>query len=276
MSYNLASAGGDIGPDGGPGFGGGLPGIGFPGAGFGKSFNFDAGGGFGLPALPGIFGGGIPGWGAPYLPVTPLGGLWGFKGDLIVPMVAIGVAIFILLLIVLAVKYALAWKLSVLDDLAGGAKRLRREAGTAPAEHLEDNNLNKLADIVSAAIYSEGCSRRILCEIGSYAKNGQQYPSLIRLLELVVPEEYHESFLIVRQSAEGNFKCAEQFPCGGTEWNNKDETNVVDVTGDGKASKPVASNQTTTIPAVTTNSSSTGTTTPVPNVFGKFKRAMFK
>jgi len=273
MSYNLPPPGGDIGPEVGPGFGGGFPGIGFPGAGFGKSFNLDVGGGFGLP---GIFGGGIPGWGAPYVPVTPLGGLWGFKGDLIVPMVAIGVAIFLLLLIVLAVKYALAWKLTVLDDLAGGAKRLRREAGTAPAEQLEDNNLNKLADIVSAAIYSEGCSRRILCEIGSYAKNGHQYPSLIRLLELVVPEEYHESFLIVRQSAEGNFNCAEEYPCGGTEWNKKEQTNVVDVTGDVKASKPAASNQTTTTttPAVTTSSGSTSTT-PAPNVFGKFKRAMF-
>jgi len=271
MSYNLQPPVGDVGPDVGPGFGGGFPGIGFPGAGFGKSFNLDVGGGFGLP---GIFGGGLPGWATPYVPVTPLGGLWGFKGDLIVPMVAIGVAIFILLLIVLAVKYALAWKLSVLDDLAGGGKRLRREAGTAPAEHLEDSNLNKLADIVSAAIYSEGCSRRILCEIGSYAKNGQQYPSLIRLLELVVPEEYHESFLIVRQSAEQNFNCAEEYPCGSTEWSNKEQTNVVDVTGDKKAPKPAGSNQTTTVPAVTASNSSAGTT-PAPSVFGKFKRAVF-
>jgi len=274
MSYNLPPPGGDVGPDvGGPGFGGGFPGGfggGFPGLGFGKSFNFDVGAGF-----PGFFGGGFPGglggFGGPYVPVTPLGGLWGFKGDLIVPIVAIGVAIFILLLIVLAVKYALAWKLQVLDDL-GGAKKWRREAGTAPAEHLEDNNLNRLADIVSAAIYSEGCSRRILCEIGSYAGNGQQYSSLIRLLELVVPEEYHESFLIVRQSAEGHFNCAEQYPCGGTEWKqNAPSQNEIDVTGN--STKPVISNQTqSTVP--TQSSSATGTT-PAPSVFGKFKRAVF-
>jgi len=267
----LPASVGDIGPDIGPG---GLAG-GFPGLGFGKSFNFDVGGGYGLPGL-GLGGGG---WGAPYVPVTPLGGLWGFKGDLIVPMVAIGVAIFILLLIVLAVKYALAWKLQVLDDLGGG-KKWRREAGSAPAEHLEDNNLNKLADIVSAAIYSEGCSRRILCEIGSYAKNGRQYPSLIRLLELVVPEEYHESFLIVRKSAEGDFNCAEDYPCGGTEWNRQPTSNEIDSGSTmkpvnpmkpGSAMQPGASSQTPPSPS----NSSTGTT-PAPSVFGKFKRAMFK
>lgn len=94
-------------------------------------------------------------------------------------MVAIGVAIFILLLIVLAVKYALAWKLEVLNDIGGGRKFLR-SAGDAPAPQLQDDNLNRLADIVSAAVYSEGCSRRILCEIGTYAREGKQYPSLIR------------------------------------------------------------------------------------------------
>src|SRR3989442_1355659 len=80
MAYNLPPPP-DGGPDGGPGFGGGFPGIGFPG--FGKSFNLDYGAGFGFPGIGG-FGGGFPGggvWGgAPYVPVTPLGGLWGFKG----------------------------------------------------------------------------------------------------------------------------------------------------------------------------------------------------
>jgi len=275
MAYNLPPPGGDV-HEGGPGFGGGFPGLGFPGAGFGKSFNLDVGGGFGFPGFGG-FGGGLPGYGGvPYVPVTPLGGLWGFKGDLIVPMVAIGVAIFILLLIVLAVKYALAWKLQVLDDLGGVKNKWRREAGTAPAEQLEDNNLNRLADIVSAAIYSEGCSRRILCEIGRYARDGKQYPSLIRLLELVVPEEYHESFLIVRQSAEGEFTCAENYPCGGTEW-TKNTQNEIDVVG--KSSKPTTatSNQTnsSSTPTDSLLSNSSTATTPAPSVFGKFKRAVF-
>lgn len=73
MAYNLPPPGAD-GPDG--GFGGGFPGL-FPG--FGKSFNLDAGAGFGFPGLWGG-GGGFPGW-TPYVPVTPLGGLWGFKGN---------------------------------------------------------------------------------------------------------------------------------------------------------------------------------------------------
>lgn len=100
------------------------------------------------------------------------------SGDLIVPIVAIGVAIFILLLIFFAVKYALAWKISAFDELAGN--KFRRDIGDVPAEHLADDNLNRLADIVSAAIYSEGCSRRILCEIGAYTRGGPQYSSLIR------------------------------------------------------------------------------------------------
>lgn len=203
MAYNLPP------PDG--GFDGGIPpigGFGFPG--IGKSFNLDVGGGFGFPGFGGGYGGG---YGGPYVPVTPLGSLWGFKGkllesyfifsysltekkrhlnwnfhltifsfslgDLIVPIVAIGVAIFILLLIVLAVKYALAWKLEVLDDLAGNKNKgfLRR---SAPAEHLEDSSLNQLADMVAAAVYSEGCSKRILCQLGTYAREGKQYPSLLK------------------------------------------------------------------------------------------------
>jgi hypothetical protein len=150
MAYNLPPP--DGGPDGGPGFGGGFPGLGFPG--FGKSFSLDYGAGFGVPGIGGL-GGGFPGGGwAPYVPVTPLGGLWGFKGDLIVPIVAIGFAIFIFILIVLAVKYALAWKLEVLEGLAGakGQKFLRG----APAAHLEDIHLNDLTQTVTAAIDSEG------------------------------------------------------------------------------------------------------------------------
>lgn len=77
MAYNLPPPP-DGGLDGGPGFGGGLPGIGFPG--FGKSLSLDYGAGFGFPGIGGL-GGGFPGGGyAPYVPVTPLGGLWGFKG----------------------------------------------------------------------------------------------------------------------------------------------------------------------------------------------------
>jgi len=77
MAYNLPpppiDGGGPI-PDLG---GGGIP-FGFPG--FGKSFNLDVGAGYGLPG-GGFIGGGFPGWASPYVPVTPLGGLWGFKGN---------------------------------------------------------------------------------------------------------------------------------------------------------------------------------------------------
>jgi len=161
MAYNLPPPP-DGGLDGGPGFGGGFPGIGFPG--FGKSLSLDYGAGFGFPGIGGL-GGGFPGGGyAPYVPVTPLGGLWGFKGDLIVPIVAIGFAIFIFILIVLAVKYALAWKLEVLEGLAGAKGQVFTRS--APAPHLQDEHLNTLAQTVTGAIDSEG----------PYVKNASSVP----------------------------------------------------------------------------------------------------
>ncbi|CAL8129542.1 unnamed protein product [Orchesella dallaii] len=294
MAYNLPPPpfeGGAPIPDLG-GLGGGIP-FGLPG--FGKHFNLDVGGGFGLPGGGGGIGGGFPGW-SPYVPVTPLGGLWGFKGDLIVPIVAIGVAIFIFILIVLAVKYALAWKLEVLDDIAGN-KKWKREAGDAPAVHLQDNNLNKLADIVAAAVYSEGCSRRILCEIGTYAREGKQYPSLLRLMELVVPEDYQGSFSVVRESAEGAFHCADNYPCGDNKKSQPQNPadNEINDTPIDNQTKPVpdfpdfqspatGNGTTSTITnstitnSTTTNSTSTPfPTTPAPTgtqaLFGKFKRS---
>jgi len=278
MAYNLPpppiDGGGPI-----PDLGGGIP-FGFPG--FGKSFNLDVGAGYGLPG-GGFFGGGFPGWASPYVPVTPLGGLWGFKGDLLVPIVAIGVAIFILVLIVLAVKYALAWKLEVLDDLAGN-KKWKRDAGDAPAVQLQDSHLNKLADIVAAAVYSEGCSRRILCEIGTYARDGKQYSSLVRLMELVVPEEYQGSFTVVRQSAEGQFDCSDHYPCGDKQKpppNPADNEITVDTPNN--STKPVPNDAQSSASGNQTDATTPSVpfgTTPAPTgpqaLFGKFKRSMMK
>lgn len=90
------------------------------------------------------------------------------------PMVAIGVALFLLVLIVLAVKYALAWKLSVLEDIAGGPKKWKREAGSAAAPQLEEDYMIQLAKIVTSAIYSGSCSDRMICEVGAFARGNAQ------------------------------------------------------------------------------------------------------
>lgn len=87
-----------------------------------------------------------------------------FPGDLIVPIVAIGFAIFIFILIVLAVKYALAWKLEVLEGLAGAKGQVFTRS--APAPHLQDEHLNTLAQTVTGAIDSEG----------PYVKNASSVP----------------------------------------------------------------------------------------------------
>lgn len=196
--------------------GGGFGGIGgFPGVGGGAGLNLDVGGGFGLPGA-GLLGGipGWSGWNGPYIPSTPLGALGGIKGDLIVPIVVVGVALFLLLLIVLVVKAALAWKLSLLADLADGPKKWRRDAGTAAAPQLDDDRMIELARVVMSAIYSESCTRRMLCEIGSYARETKELTSLLRVVEPMVPSDYIPSVEIIRSSAEGSFECAKQFPCG--------------------------------------------------------------
>jgi hypothetical protein len=89
---------------------------------------------------------------------------------LIVPIVAIGVALFLLVLIVLAVKFALAWKVGVLEDLTG-ARRFRRDAGSAKAApQLEDDYMIQLAKVVTSAIYSGSCSDRMICEVGALTR----------------------------------------------------------------------------------------------------------
>jgi len=289
----------DIGPDhdgagfGGPGLGG-LGGLGGPGfGGFGKSLNLDIVGGGGFPGFGGGFpgfGGGFPGFGAPYVPVTPLGGLLSFNGDLVVPIVAIGVAIFIFIMIVLAVKYALAWKLEVLDDLTGSkGLKFRRAVGDAPAEHLTDHNLNQLADIVAAAIYSEGCSRRILCEMGSFARQAKQTTSLLKLMELVVPKDYQGSFQIVTDAAEGNFECALKYPCGDVNYQRKQaqlnklnpkdneiDDSVTPLQPASSSSNQTSANQGSPNQANNATGFNATATTPAPaaqNIFGKFKRS---
>jgi len=204
------------------------------GAGFGKSFSLDVnaggglGGGFGglggqLPGVPPVGGdvplaggfGGIPfggGWGGvPYVPVTPLGALEGFKGDLIFPIVAVGVAIFILIIIVLAVKAALAWKLSLVSGLAN--KKFMRDTVAAGGPPQEDQ-LNQLANVVLNAIQSQTCAQNIICQVGSYARSQQGLSSLLRVLEAMVPSSVQEPLVILRSSAEGNFNCNAKYKCG--------------------------------------------------------------
>lgn len=189
-------------------------GFGFPGAGVGGGLNVDFGGGIGVPGL-GLLGGlpGWGGWGGPYIPVTPLGALEGFKGDLIVPIVSVGVALFLLVLIVLAVKYALAWKLSILEDLSA-AKKFKREVGTAPAPQLEDDYMAQLAKIVTTAIYSNSCSDRMICEVGTLARgNAATLRGVIALVESYIPANYRSYLDIMKSSAEGSFDCAAKYQC---------------------------------------------------------------
>jgi len=170
--------------------------------------------GFGLPGLgafsPGFGGDGF-GWGSPYVPVTPLGGLWGLKGDLLLPIVGVGFAIFILILIVLAVKYALAWKLDLLSDLTN--RRPMRDIDPSADTVHDPDYINQLSSIVLPAIVSKGCNDRLMCELGSMARERQELPSLFKFLESLAPQYLHDPLSILRISAEKPIICAQVYPC---------------------------------------------------------------
>jgi len=233
-----------------PGYGagglGGLAGL-FPGlgAGLGKSFNLDVGGGIG-GGLGGLGLGGLGGMGGvPYVPVTPLGGYWGFKGDLLVPIVAVGFALFILVVIVLAIKAALAWKLDLLaGKKAGGGKFFRRDASETTeqmgAKHPEENQLNELAHMVLTAIQSQTCAQKVVCDIGTYARERDGLANLLRILESMVPQSMAGPLSILRTSAEGKFDCTDKYPCG-PDNNSKPKTEDAS-----KESKPNGKNSTVT------------------------------
>jgi len=198
-------------PGGYAGFGG------FPFGGLGGGFGFDAGIGAGLPGLgyqgfggggPGI--GGLGGGWAPYVPITPLGALGGVKGDLIVPIVAVGIALFILLIIFLAVKAALAWKMTAMDHVVGH-DRLRREVIATPPAH-DEEHISELAKIVINALDSESCLDKIICSIGSYG-SGSSWPSYLATMESLMPEDYKHSLSTLKKCAEGSVK-VEEFKCG--------------------------------------------------------------
>jgi hypothetical protein len=172
--------------------------------------------GMGLPGMGAFsgapWGGDGFGWGAPYVPVTPLGGLWGLKGDLLLPIVGIGFAIFILILIVLAVKYALAWKLDLLSDVTNAGRRLRDIDPATETAH-DPDYINQLSAIVLPAIVSKGCNDRLMCELGSMARERKELPSLFKFLENLAPQYLHDPLSILRISAEKPIVCATVYPC---------------------------------------------------------------
>jgi len=246
------------------------------GAGLGGGLNIDAGGGLGF-GLPGLLGGVPPGWGGfggPYVPVTPLGALEGFKGDLLVPVITIGVAIFLLVLIVLAVKYALAWKLSVLEDLSGSNKFLR-EAPTAAAPQLQDDYLIPLAKLVTDAIYSGSCSERMVCQVGAMARgNAQTVTALSSLVESYLPTSFQSYLTNLKSSAEGVYDCSQRYPCG---HDQPGSTSTSSTTTSTTTPSPTSSSHGTTprpsFHDVVHNSTSTNEVRPPPSSkFGRFRR----
>jgi len=193
-------------PAGGAGMGPGM-GMGMGPGGMGMGMGFPGMGAFSAP-----WGGDGFGWGAPYVPVTPLGGLWGLKGDLLLPIVGIGFAIFILILIILAVRYALAWKLDLLSGISNTRLNLRDIDPTAETP-LDTDYMNQLTAIVLPAIVSKGCNDRLMCELGSMARERQELPSLFKFLEDLAPQYLHDPLSILRISAEKPIVCATVYPC---------------------------------------------------------------
>jgi len=206
------------------GFAGGFPGgfAGFPG--FGKSLNVDISGGVGAPGIgapgvgipgfsvPGIGGypggAGFAGWGGPYVPTTPLGALGGIKGDLLVPIVVVGVAAFILLIIVLAVKAALAFKVKLLGEAAGVAGRHGRSEGTDT-----EDTMMEMTQTVMRALNSNCWDNTLLCGMGKMIHKRQEYLPYFKVLSTIMPESMMPTFNILKTSAEKDEPCEVMFPC---------------------------------------------------------------
>jgi len=163
----------------------------------------------GLGGPGGLFGGGLfPGW-SPYVPVTPLGGYEAFKGDLLYPMIGVGVAIFILIIIVLAVKAALVWKVELLESVFGMNKRVR--SIDQPPAHDQDQ-MSNLATIVMSALDNQRCLEKIVCTVGSYGQ-GSSWPTWFSMMESLVSEDYRHSLSVLKSCAEGTSKM-EDYTCG--------------------------------------------------------------
>jgi len=197
---------------------GGLGGL-YPG--FGKAFNLDIGGtgsfGAGFPWLGGLGG---YGYGVPYIPSTPLGSYWGFKGDLIGPIIVVGIVLFLIIIVVLAIKAAFAWKIDLLTQSKGGKGNLFVRSAAADniehegAQQPEESQLNALAHMVLTAIQSQTCAQKVVCDIGTYARSRDGLSNLLRILEGLVPTSMNTPLTILRDSAEGKYDCAEKYPCG--------------------------------------------------------------
>jgi len=204
--------------------GGGLGAGIFPGlgAGLGKSFNLDVGGygygGLGYPLLGGL--GGFGGYGVPYVPQTPLGSYFGFKGDLIGPIIVIGIILFLVIIVILAIKAAFAWKIDLLTQAKGAKGNLFVRSAAADniqqegAQQPEENQLNELAHMVLTAIQSQTCAQKVVCDIGTYARSRDGLSNLLRILEGLVPTSMSTPLIILRDSAEGKYDCATKYPCG--------------------------------------------------------------
>jgi len=215
-------------PFGGAG-GGVFPGL---GAGLGKAFNLDiganAGLGGGLPWLGGLGGLG----GVPYVPVTPLGSYWGFKGDLIGPIVVIGVVLFLIIIVVIAIKAAFSWKLNLLANK--GNKFVRAAADNIQqdgAQQPEENQLNELAHMVLTAIQSQTCAQKVVCDIGTYARTRDGLANLLRILESMVPSAMAGPLMILRDSAEGKYDCSQKYPCGNEKGDSAKNSSATDKQG---------------------------------------------
>jgi len=201
-------------------FAGGVPfgGAGlFPGlgGGFSKNIELDGGAGAGIPGggiggFPGGVGspGGFAGWGGPYVPVTPLGALGGIKGDLLIPIVVVGMAAFLLLVIVLAVKAALSWKMQMLNDVAGGGPRFARDASEAGT--VDQTEVDRITTLFYNALTQNCWTQRMLCEVG---KMGKDYVPMIEMVKVVTPQSMIPVLDVVKDSAQSEEKCEHKFPC---------------------------------------------------------------
>lgn len=168
---------------------------------------------FAIPAAPiglaASYGGPI---GTGYVAQTPLGAIKGVIGDLIVPIIIVGVVIFAILGVVWLFAVLFNFKLDLLNQLFGGSSSSSTRPKRA-ADTLNDQ-INQLTNVVLSAISSGQCMERILCESGlMFSSNKDLSTKIFGAVEKLVPADAQASLKVLSDAAQGLTKSCEKYVC---------------------------------------------------------------
>ncbi|XP_046439007.1 uncharacterized protein LOC124190425 [Daphnia pulex] len=149
---------------------------------------------------------------------SPLGTLAAYKGDLIYPVFTIGfflVGVVVVVKVLLSLVALLGAKLfhgfipRSIDDLLTG-NRKRRSIDEVDDTPLDQAKLDGLTAVVMAALDSQQCQQRMICELGSFVQKYDSVHLIAGLAERLVPENYVEQVRAFQNTGQcDDYKCGQ-------------------------------------------------------------------